>query len=135
MPAGILEYCSPTWSPVYKKDIIKLESVQRRFAKKLRSFSSLTYAERLVKLDVDTLELRRLKQDLLTMYKVFNNLLVLNVSEFFEFNRINTRVHNFKVTVTLELSSYVVVLIVGIVYLHILLILNLCQYLRNNSII
>ena len=64
--------------------------------KKIIGFSSLTYAERLIKLDVDTLELRRLKQDLLTMYKVFNNLLVLNVSEFFEFNHVNTRGHNFK---------------------------------------
>ena len=92
----ILEYCSPVWSPVYKKDIIKLETVQRRFTKKLRGFTNLTYAERLNKLDVDTLELRRLKQDLLTMYKVFNNLLILNVSEFFEFNRVYTRGHNLK---------------------------------------
>lgn len=31
------------------------------------------------------------------MYKVFNNLLVLNVSEFFEFNCVNTRGHNLKI--------------------------------------
>jgi hypothetical protein len=34
----LLEYCSPIWSPVYKKDIIKLESVQRRFTKKIKRF-------------------------------------------------------------------------------------------------
>ena len=30
------------------------------------------------------------------MYKVFNGLLVLNISEFFEFNHVHTRGHNFK---------------------------------------
>ena len=82
---------------MYKKDIIKLEAVQRRFTKKLKGFSTLTYAERLVKLNSDSLELRRLKQDLVTMYKVFNGLMVLNISEFFEYNHANTRGHSFKV--------------------------------------
>ena len=43
---------------------IKLEAVQRRFTKKLKGLSTLACAERLVKLNADTLELRRLKQDL-----------------------------------------------------------------------
>jgi len=93
----IIEYCSPVWSPVYKKDIIKLEAVQRRFTKKLKGLTTLTYAERLVKLNADTLELRRLKQDILTMYKAFNGLLVLNISEFFELNHVYTRGHKLKV--------------------------------------
>ena len=63
----------------------------------MKGLSSLTYAERLVKLNADSLELRRLKQDLLTMYKVFKGLLVLNISEFFDFNHVHTRGHNFKV--------------------------------------
>jgi hypothetical protein len=92
----IIEYCSPVWSPVYKKDIFKLEAVQRRFTKKLQGLSRLTYAERLVILNANTLELRRLKQDILTMYKVFNGLLVLNISEFFELSRVHTRGHKFK---------------------------------------
>jgi hypothetical protein len=93
----ILEYCSPVWAPVYKTDIIKLEAVQRRFTKKLKGFSSLTYADRLSKLNADTLELRRLKQDLSTMYKVFNGLLDLSIVNFFEFSNHNrTRGHAFK---------------------------------------
>jgi len=93
----ILEYCSPVWAPVYKTDVTKIEAVQRRFTKKLKGFSRLTYAERLVKLNADTLELRRLKQDLLTMYKVFNGLLDLSIVNFFEFNNHNrTRGHSFK---------------------------------------
>ena len=93
----IIEYCSPVWSPVYKKDIIKLEAVQRRFTKKLQGLSKLQYSERLIKLNTDTLELRRLKQDLLTMFKVFNGLLVLNIPDFFELSHVNTRGHEFKV--------------------------------------
>ena len=93
----ILEYCSPVWAPVYKTDIIKLEAVQRRFTKKLKGLSSLTYAERLTKLNADTLEFRRLKQDLTTMYKVFNGLLDLSIVNFFELNNHNrTRGHSFK---------------------------------------
>jgi len=63
-------YNSPIWSPryVYLKD--KLESVQRRFTKRLKSFGHISYAERLDRLKAETLELRRLKSDLTTMFCV-----------------------------------------------------------------
>jgi len=32
----ILEYNSPLWSPTLKKDIISIESVQRKFTKRIR---------------------------------------------------------------------------------------------------
>ena len=38
---------SPVWSPVYKSDIRKIEAVQRRFTKRLKYCSHLSYAERL----------------------------------------------------------------------------------------
>jgi hypothetical protein len=48
--------------------------VQRSVTKRIPSISKLTYAERLAYLNLDTLELRRLRFDLIFYYKVFNHL-------------------------------------------------------------
>jgi len=61
----LLEYNSVTWSHHLKHDIERLEKVQRRFTKRLHDFSSLPYDERLKKLNVDSLEQRKLYFDLL----------------------------------------------------------------------
>ena len=53
-------------------------------------FTFKLYAERLNYLKDETLELRRLKQDLITIFKIFNNLLNVNFSEFFEFSTYGT---------------------------------------------
>ena len=69
----LFEYCSPVWAPVYKTDIDLIEKVQRRFTKRLYGFKNLSYAERLAKLNnADSLELRRLKQDLVIMFKIMH---------------------------------------------------------------
>jgi len=70
----ILEYCSPVWSPVYIGDIKRIEAVQRRFTKRLSGYSKLSYATRLRLLGAEALELRRLKLDLIMMYKVLHGL-------------------------------------------------------------
>jgi len=93
----LLEYCSPVWCPVYKTEIIKIESVQRRFTKRLRGLACLSYKDRLQFLSAETLELRRLKQDLLTLFKIINGFIDVDVSQFFElFTYSQTRGHNFK---------------------------------------
>ena len=46
------------------KDIDNIESVQRRFTKRLPGFGALTYAERLRRLDIPSLELWRIHADL-----------------------------------------------------------------------
>jgi len=40
-----LEYCLQFWSPHYRKDVIALEGVQRRFAKMLPGMEHLSYKE------------------------------------------------------------------------------------------
>ena len=42
------------------KNIIALEGVQRRFTKRLPGMKSLSYHHRLTKLDLESLELRRI---------------------------------------------------------------------------
>ena len=54
---------------VRNEDIEKIESVQRRFTKYIGGFKNLSYRERLLRLNAETLELRRLKSDLTLMYR------------------------------------------------------------------
>ncbi len=70
----IVEYNTIVWSPCLIYLIELLESVQRKFTKRIPSISKLTYAERLAAMNLETLELRRLRFDLIFYYKVFNNL-------------------------------------------------------------
>ena len=67
----LLEYCSSVWSPCAVGNINKIESVQRRFTKKLKGLSSMSYDERLNILGLERLELRRLQFDLIMCYKVY----------------------------------------------------------------
>ena len=81
-----LEYNTPIWSPNLKSDIDKIERVQRNFTKRvcLRCnipFSS--YAERLQKLNMFSLQCRRIKFDLIQVYKLVYEISDLNFSDFF----------------------------------------------------
>ena len=71
-----LEYCSSVWSPHYKKQIWKLEMIQRRAARyttnHFRNTSSVT--SMLEHLQWETLESRRSKIQLILFNKVANDL-------------------------------------------------------------
>ena len=96
----ILEYNSVVWSPVLKCEIDALERVQRRFTKRLRGMDTLSYTDRLVKLELITLELRRLHSDLVMCYKIVFGLIDVQFSAFFSLSPSEvTRGHQ----ITLEL--------------------------------
>ena len=52
------------WNSLLKQDIVKVESVQRRFAKRLKGLHNLPYTIRLSNLGFDSLHCRRTKPDL-----------------------------------------------------------------------
>ena len=81
----LLEYNSTTWSPHLHKHIFAIENVQRYFTR-IYSVSGLSYSTRLAILDLDPLELRRLRMDLSLYYKIINNLPCLNPDEYFTKN-------------------------------------------------
>jgi len=65
----ILEYNTTVWSPSQKKDIEAIEKV-RRFTKRLSGLSDYSYSERLRKLNIQSLELRRIHYDLTLTYQI-----------------------------------------------------------------
>ena len=79
----IVEYDTPLWNPteIYLIDLI--ESVQRDFSRRIPALSGLCYRDRLTKLNLDPLELRRLRYDLVQYYKILNNLTPLDPSKYF----------------------------------------------------
>ena len=70
----LLESNSFIWSPNDVYNITKIESVQRRFTKRIPSVSQLSYRDRLAFIGLDSLEYSRLITDIVMMYKTVHHL-------------------------------------------------------------
>ena len=83
----VLEYASNVWSPHILKHINAIERVQKHFTKRITSLSHLSYPERLAAIDLEPLELRRLKADLVLYYKCVNDLVALPRNDYFQLSQ------------------------------------------------
>ena len=92
-----LDYCSVAWCPYYARDIEVLEKVQRRMTRFLPELRDLPYDERLKSLNLLTLFARRIRHDLIFVYKLFHGKINLDTSKFFTAAcERRTRGHNYK---------------------------------------
>jgi len=67
-----------------EQDIEAIECVQRRFTKRLPGFKKYSYIERLTRLNLPSLELRRQYYDLIWCYKIVFKHVDIQFDDFFE---------------------------------------------------
>jgi ribonuclease P/MRP protein subunit RPP40 len=100
----LVESSTTVWSPQDKTLIKKVEGVQRVFTKRIPGLrEGVSYGDRLAVLNLESLELRRLKTDLCEVYKIRHRLCGLSFSDFFQFSHnVHTRGHSDKLVVPLN---------------------------------
>jgi hypothetical protein len=92
----LVQFNSVIWSPCLKQDIEAIERVQRCFTKRLPGFNKYSYCERLARLNLPSLDLRRLQNDLLWCYKTLFCHVDRHADDFLESRLPNTRGHRCK---------------------------------------
>jgi hypothetical protein len=96
----IVDYNSPAWTPHLKKDVMKIERVQRNFTKRIPGMSRYSYTERLRILKLNSLEETRIKSDLIMAFRMLKKQVDLNFNDFFEFApELGTRGHSLKLRI------------------------------------
>ena len=104
-----LEYCVQAWSPHYQQDINMLEKVQRRATRLISGLSRLDYASRLKELGMYSLDRRYKRGDMIEVFKIFNGLDDLNLTDFFVVDTDGRRGHSRKLkvkTARLDIRKY-----------------------------
>ena len=79
-----LEYGISIWSPYLKRQSIAVERVQRRATKILKECTCMPYGERLQYLNLHSLKGRRIRGDLILVFKIYNKLVDLDYSDLFK---------------------------------------------------
>ena len=97
-----LEYAVQFWSPSLRKDIERLGAVQARATKLIPSIRHLGYVRRLERLNVYSLEKRRLRGQLIETFKMLKGVNNIDYRHLFTFSNNRTRSNGWK----LELKRF-----------------------------
>ena len=97
-----LEYGNVVWYPQFKKDVDKIEGIQRRATRLLPELKNLDYETRLKILDLPSLVYRRYRGDAIETYKYLHGLYQVNHDGIFclcasdPVPQVTTRGHSYK---------------------------------------
>ena len=97
------------WSPFTKTNIDKIEMVQRKAARFVFNdyYRYSSVSNMLQQLNWDSLECRRTKAIIIMFYKIINNIVAVNFSNFLHRYFSTTRGHNMKFfTISASLGAY-----------------------------
>ena len=83
----ILESSAPAWNPHLRGDIVELEKVQKRAFRMISDMGNLSYEGKLKKLNVQSLESRRTRGDMIDTYKYLNGFYDIDPNRLFTFVR------------------------------------------------
>ena len=86
-----VEFAISSWSPHFKIDIEAIEKIQHRFTRLLPRMKHLSYEDRLIKLNLTTLERRRERGDIIQTYKIMHGLSDVNINELFTMVEVDWR--------------------------------------------
>ena len=93
-----LESLVQAWCPYLLGNIDRLEKVQRRATKSVRGLENYTYEERLKMLKLHSLSKRRLRGDLIEVFKIVKGFSGLIYDNYFQYaEKWSTRGHRFKI--------------------------------------
>ena len=90
----ICEYNTTIWSPYKITEIKYIETIQKTFTKKVCQKLNLkfnNYSDRLSIMGLESLEYRRLRFDLVTVYKILNKIIHINQENFFIISEIRNK--------------------------------------------
>ena len=87
----LVEYCTVAWAPHYQKDKLQIEQVQRRFTRLIPKMKQLDYHTRLQLLGLWSLEERRIRADLIQVFKMLRGLSAPPFNQFFSLAGDRTR--------------------------------------------
>ena len=79
----IVEYGTTIWGPYYVLDQQLIERIQRRATKLIHRLHDQSYFDRLARLHLPSLQYRRLRGDLILLYRMYHNNLGINFTDYF----------------------------------------------------
>ena len=93
MVRSYFDYASSITCPIKKEYIKSIEDVQRRATKLVPEIKHLSYEKRLMELNLPTLVYRRLRGDMIELYKITHNIYNIDTSKLINYRKdSNTRI-------------------------------------------
>ena len=91
----IVEYSTAIWSPYYVLDQQVIKRIQRRATKLIHGLHDQPYVDRLARLHLPSLQHRRLRGDLILLYRMYHTDLGINFTDYFTTSHVTfTRGHS-----------------------------------------